>query len=273
MVQRTNAVRGGRASVSVMKGEVLSSILSGSTIFARRWLPPHVVRGMITRMDGDPTERTTPDLFSTTAVRGASAPTKLPAAEATTETAPPRHVLPKNLPNALKHLSDDELDFLHAATLEEMKRRGRTPPCVETDLQTLRSRFDVRSYPMKTRSAATEKRQHVDIAQAPPLTQGKLNAVRAAFKAGVTPSRIAKRFGISQSNVRKALASDKRKRWNDMTIKAHLAGLERQHKALEQEIAEASAHSSTDDLDITEFKRRKLILKDEIERVRHDRTL
>jgi transposase-like protein len=39
------------------------------------------------------------------------------------------------------------------------------------------------------------------------LTQGKLNAVRAAFKAGVTPSRIARQFGISLADVRKALAS------------------------------------------------------------------
>ena len=58
-----------------------------------------------------------------------------------------------------------------------------------------------------------------------------------------------------------------------MTIKAHLAELERQHKALEHEIAEALAHGSTDDLKITELKRRKLILKDEIERVRHDQAL
>jgi hypothetical protein len=45
---------------------------------------------------------------------------------------------------------------------------------------------------------------------------------------------------------------------NQMTIKVHLADLERQHKALEQEIAEAIAHSSTDDLKIAELKRRKL---------------
>jgi DNA invertase Pin-like site-specific DNA recombinase len=43
---------------------------------------------------------------------------------------------------------------------------------------------------------------------APPLALGKLNAVRATFKAGVTPSRIARQFGISQSDVRKALAND-----------------------------------------------------------------
>ena len=32
--------------------------------------------------------------------------------------------------------------------------------------------------------------------------------VRAAFKAGITPSRIARQFGLSQSDVRKALAGD-----------------------------------------------------------------
>jgi hypothetical protein len=58
-----------------------------------------------------------------------------------------------------------------------------------------------------------------------------------------------------------------------MSIKANIAKLERQHKALELEIAEALAHSSTDDLKIAELKRRKLILKDEIERVRHDHIL
>jgi hypothetical protein len=55
-----------------------------------------------------------------------------------------------------------------------------------------------------------------------------------------------------------------------MTIKERLAELERQHKAIENEIAEALAHSSSDDLKIAELKRRKLMLKDEIERVRHD---
>ena len=58
-----------------------------------------------------------------------------------------------------------------------------------------------------------------------------------------------------------------------MTTEVHLAELERQHKALEHEIAEALAHSSTDDLKLTELKRRKLVLKDEIERLRHDRVL
>jgi len=42
------------------------------------------------------------------------------------------------------------------------------------------------------------------------LTTGKLNAVRAAFKAGVKPSAIARQFGISQSDIRKALATERR---------------------------------------------------------------
>jgi hypothetical protein len=53
-----------------------------------------------------------------------------------------------------------------------------------------------------------------------------------------------------------------------MTIQAHLAELERRHRALEDEIAEAMTHPSTDGLKIAELKRRKLQVKDEIERLR-----
>jgi len=55
-----------------------------------------------------------------------------------------------------------------------------------------------------------------------------------------------------------------------MSIQSHLAELERKHQALETELADAIAHPSTDDLTIAELKRRKLQVKDEIERLRHD---
>ena len=58
-----------------------------------------------------------------------------------------------------------------------------------------------------------------------------------------------------------------------MTIKERLAELEMQHKALEHEIAQALEQHSIDDLKIKELKRRKLMLKDEAERLRHDHTL
>jgi hypothetical protein len=45
--------------------------------------------------------------------------------------------------------------------------------------------------------------------------------------------------------------------------------LERKHKNLENELHEALMHLSTDDLQITELKRRKLMVKDEIERLKH----
>ena len=60
-----------------------------------------------------------------------------------------------------------------------------------------------------------------------------------------------------------------------MAIQAHLVELERKHKSLENELHEALVHLSTDDLQIVELKRRKLMVKDQIERLRHtaDETL
>jgi hypothetical protein len=53
-----------------------------------------------------------------------------------------------------------------------------------------------------------------------------------------------------------------------MAIQAHLVELERKHKTLENELHEALIHVSTDDLQIVELKRRKLMVKDQIERLR-----
>ncbi len=53
-----------------------------------------------------------------------------------------------------------------------------------------------------------------------------------------------------------------------MSMQAHLVELEKRHQALEQEICEALMHPSTDGLKIAELKRRKLQVKDEIERLR-----
>ena len=53
-----------------------------------------------------------------------------------------------------------------------------------------------------------------------------------------------------------------------MTMQAHLSELERKHQALEDEIADAMVHLSSDDLKIVELKRKKLLVKDEIRRLR-----
>ena len=58
-----------------------------------------------------------------------------------------------------------------------------------------------------------------------------------------------------------------------MSIEAHLAELERRHRALEAEINEARAHPSIDNLQIVALKRRKLLVKDEIARLQSETSL
>jgi len=48
----------------------------------------------------------------------------------------------------------------------------------------------------------------------------------------------------------------------------HLTELKRRHKELDDEISDALLHHSIDDLMIGDLKRRKLHLKEEIERLR-----
>ena len=59
----------------------------------------------------------------------------------------------------------------------------------------------------------------------------------------------------------------------NMSMEAHLAELERRHRALEAEINEARAHPSVDDLEIGELKRRKLLVKDQIARLQMETAL
>lgn len=49
---------------------------------------------------------------------------------------------------------------------------------------------------------------------------------------------------------------------------SHLAELEQRHRLLEAELSEMQTHPAADDLKIAELKRRKLLLKDEITRLR-----
>jgi hypothetical protein len=52
-----------------------------------------------------------------------------------------------------------------------------------------------------------------------------------------------------------------------MSMQSHLMELQKRHEALEQQIAEAALHPSTDDLALRELKRRKLFVKDQITRL------
>ena len=58
-----------------------------------------------------------------------------------------------------------------------------------------------------------------------------------------------------------------------MSLQNHLSQLERRHHALDREIAKEQLHPAADEAKVAELKRRKLMLKDEIAKLRRDRTL
>ncbi len=55
-----------------------------------------------------------------------------------------------------------------------------------------------------------------------------------------------------------------------MALDAHLDELSQKHRALDQKIDEEQGRPTADATKIAELKRRKLRLKDEMERLRHD---
>jgi hypothetical protein len=135
-------------------------------------------------------EGLTPDLFSTGAGPSRNQD-RLP------ERRSRRPALPKDLPKAIQYLADEQLDWLLRTVMQEARRRGRPLPVVEAAPTNISPKSPRPERPTRQR----------EIGPATGLTQGQMNAVRAAFKAGVPPRRIARQFGLSQSQVRKALSS------------------------------------------------------------------
>ena len=106
-----------------------------------------------------------------------------------TQDKPPTYQLPRNLPSALGHLDDDQLVRLLDAVNVELERRGKNASIQQK----------------------LERKRPAEEAT-PALAFGKLNAIRAAFKAGVKPSAIAKQFGVPQAEVQRALKNEGQKR-------------------------------------------------------------
>src|SRR5262245_2683523 len=86
----------------------------------------------------------------------------------------PRHVLPKDLAGALKQLDDGEINALLSAVTAEAECRGRLPANPPKREFVVEARSQSRKGPLEEIAGR--------------LTKNKLNAVRAAFKAGVKPS-------------------------------------------------------------------------------------
>ena len=107
----------------------------------------------------------TPDLFSTaTQSRADEAPASGFKKQSIlhSQGAAPKHLLPKDLAGSLKRLEDREIDTLLAAVTAEADRRGRLP---------------------KHRTQTSPLDRRIAVEEQPHLTKGKLNVVRAAFRA------------------------------------------------------------------------------------------
>lgn len=94
--------------------------------------------------------------------------------------APLPPLLPRDLAGALERLADEELERLSKAVNAERSRRW--PQEREKELR-----------------GASKK------APGPALPQAKVNAIRAALKAGVKPTVVARQFGVSPAEIRRAL--------------------------------------------------------------------
>ena len=58
-----------------------------------------------------------------------------------------------------------------------------------------------------------------------------------------------------------------------MSLEAHLAELERRHQTIKMAIEMEKAHPGADDMKLVELKRKKLSIKDEIEKLKHETLL
>ena len=137
-------------------------------------------------------DREAPDLFA--AGSDAHQRTENSVREAMPSDRP--YLLPGDLPKALAWLSSDELDALEVAVGVEKRRRLAT----DAGAAGVAERTGKPSV-MKRPSAA-----RTTSPPAPPMTRVKANAVRAAFKAGVKPSVLARQFGVSLAAIRKVLS-------------------------------------------------------------------
>jgi predicted DNA-binding protein (UPF0251 family) len=191
----------------------MSSVVDGhaASRTLQWWGPNCIVGVMPARRTESPTSD---DLFSAAAKKQDPAEMVAPQMPVSRDpsSSPPRYLLPKDLSGALARLDSREIDSLLAALIDEAMRRGRLTPTLTAKLLKATRGADEVPKARTVRPARPSRPQGANGDGAASLTVGQTNAVRAAFMAGIKPSTIARQFGVSQSAVRKALASDARLR-------------------------------------------------------------
>ena len=139
---------------------------------------------------GRKTQVATPDLFEAPA---GPAGGRAAHAHEPTPSAKPTVLLPSNLESSLAVLSDDEFARLSAGVAAETARRQQpltrpSKPAPSTTAKPLQ---------------ASKRNRASDL-----VSPAKANLVRAAIKAGVKQSAIARQFGISNAAISGVLRSD-----------------------------------------------------------------
>ena len=106
--------------------------------------------------------------------------------------APTRYIVPQDLALALRMMEDSEFDCLLTSVGSEAQRRGRLPDVPASEMLATDGKARLKSGSEQKNPSSS-------------LTSGQTNAVRAAFKAGVKLSVIARQFGLSPAQVKSAL--------------------------------------------------------------------
>jgi len=104
--------------------------ISGASESFVAWLSADLLHliggGIVGSMPLSRTQQQTADLFQAAGVQEVLSHTHFGTLDRCAEKLSSRHVLPRDLSNALKQLDDGELDRLFAATHHELQRRGRS---------------------------------------------------------------------------------------------------------------------------------------------------
>jgi len=108
--------------------------------------------------------------------------------------APSGALLPANLEHSLTFLDGQEFSRLLTAVMQEASGRGVRAPTVSEPNPSPRLQG---SRGLKPKVGSNET-----------VTPTKANLVRAAIKAGVKPSALARQFGLSQAAIRQVLRSE-----------------------------------------------------------------
>lgn len=161
------------------------------------------------------------------------------------------------LPEPLKLLPDIPLFFVGKDSQKTRRRRGTV------SRPTAASRYHAAPKPQNP--VVASPRRPLERVSGPPTSEWWTSHDRPCRPAG--PVSVHDRFVACWRGM-----IDQKESFL-MTMESHLADLERRHADLDREIAEAMAHPSADDVELAELKKRKLQIKDEINRLRATATV